>query len=137
MFHEFVCYCHTDMLCELVCQHLFFLFQQKSCCSLSFLGIQNLFAPTRITSASVSDTQRINSITDLPWIFPKRLLAFISQYYTSRISKKSRNFLHEKKTVAKSFLNLDEWMTANHLRTTSLNHGNLNLPQKRDNFQGS
>ena len=30
MFHKFVCCCHIGMLCELVCQHLFFLFQLLS-----------------------------------------------------------------------------------------------------------
>ena len=92
MFYKFVCFCRNGTLCELVCEHLFFLFPQKSCSSVSFIVIENIFAPTRILSASVIDIKFMNSIADTPWIFLKRPPAFISPDYRSRISQKNWNF---------------------------------------------
>ena len=113
LFLKFVCCCKIGTLCELVCEQLFFLFQQNSCFSLSLIGLENFFALTRITYASVSDIKSMNSIADTPWTFPKRLLSFISPVYRSRISKKAWNFFPEKKIfftkkepVAKSFSTL-------------------------------
>ena len=90
---KLVCYCKIGTFCELVYEQLFFPFQQKSCFSLLFIGIEKFFALTRIVYASVSDikSKNINAVT--PWTFPKRLLAFISPDYRSRISKKGWNFL--------------------------------------------
>ena len=65
-----VCYCKTGTLCELVCEQLFFLFQQNCCFSLSFIGIENFFALLLKTDASVSDIKSRNSIADTPWTFP-------------------------------------------------------------------
>ena len=80
-------------LCELVCEHLFFLFEQNSCFSLSSIAIEKFFSSTRITCASVSDVRSMNSFADTPCTFPKHLLAFISPNYRSRISKEGWIFL--------------------------------------------
>ena len=139
MFIKFVCHCKTGALCELVCEHLFFLFQQNSCFSPSFIATENFFSPTRITYASVSDIKNMNSTADTPWTFPKLLLAFISPDYRSRISKKGWNFFfflkktfhQEKGTVAKSFFNLVDWMIANIWKTMSIKQRNFKPAQKR------
>ena len=78
LFLKLVCYCKIGRLCELICDQLFFLFQQNSCFSLSFIGIEKLFALTRITYANLSDMKSMNSVADTPWSFPKHLLAFLS-----------------------------------------------------------
>ena len=114
LFLKFVCYCKKGTLGELVCEQLFFLFQQNSCFSLSFIGIEKLFAITRITYASASDIKSMNSVADTLWTFPKRLLPFLSTDYRSQTSKNGWNFFlflekyfrHEKGTVAKPFLGL-------------------------------
>ena len=116
LFLKFVCYCKVGALCELVCEQLFFHFQQNSCFSLSFIGIEKLLALTRITYASVSDIERKKIDPDTPWTFPKRLLSSFSPDYRSRISKKGWNFYFflkkifftKKRTVAKSILDLVE-----------------------------
>ena len=90
---KLVCYCKIGTFSELVCEQLFFLFQQKSCFSLLFIGIEKFFALTRIAYDSVSDIKSKNSNAVTPWTFPKRLLAFISPDYRSRISKQGWNFL--------------------------------------------
>ena len=124
--------------CDLVCKHLFFPFQRKICFSLYFIGIENFFAPTCETSASVSDTKSTNSKADTPWIFPKRLLLFVFPDYRSRISKKNatfsfswKTFVHENGTVANPFFNDDEHMIANILRSRSLNQRNFNSVRKK------
>ena len=106
MFLKFVWYCKIGTFCELVCEHLFFLFQKKPCFSLSFFSIQNLFAPTRITYASVTDIKSMKIFDETPWTFSKRLLAFISPVYRSRNSQKSWNFLFlfDKKIITKKEL---------------------------------
>ena len=121
LFLKFVCYCKKCTLVELVCEQLFFLFQQNSCFSSTFIGIEKLFALTRITYASASDIKSMNSVADTPWTFPKRLLPFLSMDYRSQTSKNGLNFFlflekyfrHEKGTVAKPFLGLAEWLIAN------------------------
>ena len=85
LFLNFVCLCKVGTICGLVCEQLFFLFQQNSCFSLSSIGIEKFFALTRITCARVSDIKSMHSVADTPWIFPKRLLAFFSPDYRSRI----------------------------------------------------
>ena len=78
---------------------VFLFFQQKSWFSLSFIGIESLFAPTRKTSASVCDIESMNSFADTRWIFPKPLLAFIYPDYRSWISKKGWNFFYFRKKI--------------------------------------
>ena len=92
LFFSFVSYCQNGALCLIVWEHLFFLFQQKSCFQLSFIGTDIIFARTRITSAIVSDIKSMHSIADTTWIFPKRFLAFIFPDYRSRNSRKGCNF---------------------------------------------
>ena len=76
------------------------LIQQKSCFSISFIGIENIFAPTRITSAGVIEIKSMNSIADTPRIFPtKRLPACKSPDYRCRHSRKSWNFFFLEKTI--------------------------------------
>ena len=89
---KFDCYCKIGTLCELVCEQLFSLFQQNSCVSLRFIGIEKLFALTCIAYASARDIKSMNSNADTLWTFSKRLLAFNSPDYRSRISKKGWNF---------------------------------------------
>ena len=110
LFLLFVCYCKTGTLRELVCEHLFFLSQQSSCFSISFIGIESFFSLTRITYPSVSDIKSIKSSADNPWTFPKRLLPLISFITEVKRQEKlklflfpQKSFLHEKRTVAKSF----------------------------------
>ena len=124
---------------NLVCKHLFFPFQQKFRFSLYFIGIENIFAPTCETSASVSDTKSTNSIADTPWICPGRLLPFAFPDYRNRISKKTetfsfswKTFVHENGTVANPFFNDDEHMIANILRSRSVNQRNFNSVRKKE-----
>ena len=58
---KFVCYCKIGTFCELVCEQLFFLFQQESCLSLISIGIEKFFALTRIAFANVSDIKSKSS----------------------------------------------------------------------------
>ena len=93
---------------ELVCEsvQLLPLVQRNSCFSLSFKRIENFFSPTRVTYPSVSHVKSSNSIAHISWNFPKRLLAFISPDYRSRVSKKGWNFFFsvKKKIVRKKEL---------------------------------
>ena len=141
-FLKFVCYCQIGTFYELLFEQMFFLFQQKSCFSLTFIGIENTFAPTSITLATASDIKSINSFADTPWIFTKPLLAFTSPDYRSRISKKGwnflffveKNFLHERRTVAKTFLNSVRKKIASILKTTSAEQRNFKSTQKERQF---
>ena len=95
IFLKFVCYYKIGTFCELVCEQLFFLFQQNSCFSFSFIDIEKFFALTRITYASVSDIESMNSVAHTSWTFPKRLLALLFPDHRSRISKKFFLFLEK------------------------------------------
>ena len=98
---------------SLVCEELFFVFQQYSCFSLRFIGIEKFFWLSRISYASVINIKSMNNVADTPWTFPKRILAFSAPDYKSRISKKGWNFFFflsknftKKGTVVKSILYL-------------------------------
>ena len=93
LFLKFVRFCKIGTLCQLVCERLFFLFQQNSCFSLSFIDIEIYSTLARIPYSSVSDIKNKNSISDTPWTVTKYPLAFISPDYRSRISKKGWNLL--------------------------------------------
>ena len=99
LFLKFVCHCRIGTLCELLCEQLFFLFQQNSCFSLSFIDSEKIFALTHITYASVNDVKSKNSVADTPCIFPKILLTFVSPDYRSRNGKKGWNFFFSLKKI--------------------------------------
>ena len=92
MFHSFVFCYQIGTLCELVCEHLFFLFQKTSCFSSSLIGIGNSFATACISLASINDMKSNKLLTDSPWIFLKCLWAFIFPDYRGPISMKRWNF---------------------------------------------
>ena len=115
-----------------------FLFQKNYCFSSSFIGIENNYAPARITFASVTDIKSNKFYAEYPWIFLKRLRAFIYPAFSSPISKKGWNssisfrklFLTEKAIVAKLSLYLVEWMRTNISRSTTLYQQTFQFAEK-------
>ena len=86
----------------------------------------------------------MNSIISAPRILPKRLLAFISLHYRSRISKKSWNFFFSRGKISSEkncWLKYQSstLMTADsiYFSTTSVNQRNFKSARKRDNSQVS